>query len=57
MNGRLAKKIRKVNRRNWKQFYSELMTLTWFQRVGIAWYLVMHKRQKYDFKGRTVERN
>ena len=39
-----AKKIRQVNRRNWREFYSDIMTLTWWQRLRIAWYLVTHKR-------------
>ena len=46
MNGRTAKKIRQVNRRNWREFYTDLITLSFGVRLRIAWYLVSHKRQK-----------
>jgi len=45
MNGRIAKKIRQVSRRNWREFYSDIMTLSFWNRLGIAWFLVTHRRQ------------
>jgi len=42
MNQRLAKKIRQASRRNWREFYWDILALPFRTRLGIAWFIVTH---------------
>ena len=44
MNNRVAKKIRQYTRRNWREFYGDILELLFRDRLGIAWYLVTHSK-------------
>ena len=46
MNGRIAKKIRQVNRRNWREFYGDLLELPFKNRFRIGWYIIWHSKKK-----------
>jgi len=51
MNGRIARKIRQVNRRNWREYLSEIKGLSFTVRWRLAWWLVFgkkieHKKEK-----------
>lgn len=45
MNGRVAKKIRQVMRRNWREFYGDILVLSFRERLQIAWYLITHSKE------------
>ena len=45
MNARVAKKIRQVMRRNWQEFYRDILELPFKNRLRIAWYLATHSKE------------
>jgi len=40
MNARVARKIRQVNRRNWRQYLSEIKELPFNNRWRLCWWLL-----------------
>jgi len=45
MNGRMTKKIKRVMRRNWREFYGDILGLPFHNRLRIAWYIVRHSKK------------
>lgn len=45
MNARIAKKIRQMSRRNWREFYGDILVLPLRARLRIAWYLITHSKE------------
>jgi len=45
MNNRISKKLRKLSRRNWREFYGDILGQPFKLRLGIAWYIVTHRRK------------
>ena len=43
MNNRVAKKVRQLMRRNWREFYGDILKLPFKVRLRIAWFIVTHK--------------
>lgn len=41
MNGRTAKKIRRVAKRDWRQRVRELYDLPLYSRLKFAWHIIM----------------
>ena len=46
MNGRIAKKIRQVNRRNWREYLTEIKEQPFIVRWRYAWWVVFGKKRK-----------
>lgn len=46
MNGKLAKKLRKIMKRNWGEFYDDVFALPWKVRLRIAWALATYRKPK-----------
>ena len=46
MNTRLAKKLKKQMRHEWREFWDSLFELSWRDRVRIAWALVKYRKTK-----------
>ena len=46
MNGKLSKKLRKIMKRNWAEFYKEVFALPFKVRLRIAWSLVTYRKPK-----------
>jgi len=45
MSGRISKKIRQVCRRNWREYYGDIISLPLHNRLGIAWFIVTHHKK------------
>jgi len=41
MNGRIAKKIRQVNRRNWREYIKVIYALPLRTRLLYAWHIII----------------
>ena len=46
MNGRVSKKLRKINKRNWRQFYGEILELPFWVKIRIGWYIMWNGKKK-----------
>jgi hypothetical protein len=46
MNNRIVRKVRQTMRRNWREFYGDILEQSFRVRLGIAWYIVRHSRKK-----------
>ena len=46
MNGKLAKKLRKIMKRNWDEFYNDVFALPFKVRLRIAWALITYREPK-----------
>ena len=44
INNRIAKKIRQMTRRRWREFYDDVLTQPFGVRWRIAWYIITHKK-------------
>lgn len=45
MNNRIAKKIRQVNRRNWRAYLKDIKALPFIVRWRIAWWIVFGRKR------------
>ena len=48
MNGKLAKKIRREMKRNWKAFYKDIKAQSFSVRWGIAWFILFGDKKDVD---------
>ncbi len=48
MNGRIAKKIRKAMKRNWREFYADIFTLSFSNRWSLGWALITYRKPKAE---------
>jgi len=46
MNGRLAHKIRKATKRNWREYLREIKALPFGVRFRLAWWLLFGDKRK-----------
>jgi len=46
MNGRLAKKLRQISKRNWRQYIAEIKELPFTVRWRIAWFIIFGSKRK-----------
>ena len=46
MNGRTAKKLRKISRHNWRDYYMDILALPLRERLAIAWAIITNYRGK-----------
>ena len=46
MRGQIAKKIRKVNRRNWRSYLKEIKELPFKVRWRLSWWLLFGDKRK-----------
>lgn len=45
MNARISKKLRKLNRRAWRGFFDDIASLSFRNRLGIAWYIITNHKE------------
>lgn len=45
MNNRVAKKLRKYSKREWRKFYDEILSLPFKNRFRIGWYIMWHSNK------------
>lgn len=53
MNSRIARKIRQVNRRNWREYLSEIKDLPFMFRWRLAWWIVFGKKIEHKREGQA----
>ena len=46
MNQKLAKKINKAMKRQWREFYDTIFTMSFRTRLRLAWALVTYRKPK-----------
>ncbi len=45
MNGRISKKLRKLMKRNWEEFYKDIQSYPFTVRLRVAWYIIRHGKK------------
>jgi len=46
MNSKVAKKLNKAMKRQWREFYDSIFTMSFRARVRLAWALVTYRKPK-----------
>jgi len=46
MNGRVSKKLWKISRKNYREFYGEIVDCPFLVRLRIAWFVLTHHSKK-----------
>ncbi len=50
MNHRVTRKIKQAMRRNWREFYGDILLLPFQNRLAIAWYILTHSKKTHSKK-------